>query len=213
MKKYLKYIIPITILILCYFLFEPVLTHNIGKKKLPNLKSVTVNTVTKFQKVDKVVETSYEELHTPGLSVAIGINNKIVYSNTIGYSNIENNIKVDSLTKFRVGSVSKALTAGAVGKLLQENKLQLNSKVKDYVPYASEQLSKLTLQELASHTSGIRNYSSCFCFPIWEYYNNDEYPTVEESVGIFNNDELLFEPSSDFSYSSYNFTLLSAMIE
>lgn len=213
MKKYLKYIIPITILVVCYFLFEPVLTHNIGKKKLPNLKSVTVNTSTKFKKVDNVVETSYKELHTPGLSVAIGINNKIVYSNTIGYSNIENTIKVDSLTKFRIGSVSKALTAGTVGKLLQENKLQLNSKVKEYVSYASEQLSKLTLQELASHTSGIRNYSSCLCFPIWEYYNNDEYDTVEESVGIFNNDELLFKPSSDFSYSSYNFTLLSAMIE
>src|SRR5690606_13784864 len=72
---------------------------------------------------------------------------------------------------------------------------------------------KLTIKELASHTSGIRNYGSCLCFPIWEFYDNDQYNSIKESISIFNNDDLIFEPSTDFNYSTYNYTLLSGIIE
>src|SRR5690606_21313221 len=54
---------------------------------------------------------------------------------------------------------------------------------------------------------------ACMCLPLWEYYDNDHYRSIEESVSIFANDELLFAPGKAFSYSSYNYTLLSAVIE
>ncbi|GEM_PF-6828787 len=91
--------------------------------------------------------------------------------------------------------------------------LSLNTQAGEYLSYVSDELSKLTVQELASHTSGIRNYSTCMCLPIWEFYSNDEYKTVEASMSMFNNDALLFEPSTDFSYSPYNYTLLSGVME
>ena len=105
------------------------------------------------------------------------------------------------------------MTSIGLGVLIQSKKLKPQSLVKDFIPYASPILSEITLEQVASHTSGIRNYDTCFCFPIWEYYNNHEYNSIEESIAVFNNDELLFAPSTDFSYSSYNYTLLSGMME
>ncbi|MDT0685862.1 serine hydrolase domain-containing protein [Autumnicola psychrophila] len=119
----------------------------------------------------------------------------------------------DSITKYRIGSISKSLTSVGLGLLFERKTIEPNSIVENYVPYANSKLSKLTIKELASHTSGIRNYSSCLCFPIWEFYNNNQYNSIKQSVLIFNNDDLIFEPSTDFNYSTYNYTLLSGIIE
>jgi CubicO group peptidase (beta-lactamase class C family) len=49
--------------------------------------------------------------------------------------------------------------------------------------------------------------------PSDEYYNNDEYASVSEAIETFIHDPLLFQPGEDFAYSSYNYTLLSAVME
>jgi len=214
-----KIIIPITIITtitLCYFFFEPVITYTSGWSKMPDIKSLhpinTHNQVTS-KKADSILKTIHSRLQSPSVSIAVGQHDKIIWANAIGYQNIEKKQLTDLNTKFRIGSTSKAVTSMAIGVLLQNNKIDLDSKVKDFVPYANDHLSNVTLKQLASHTSGIRNYGTCFCFPIWEYYNNDEYADVKTSVQIFNNDDLLFTPGTNFSYSSYNYTLLSAMLE
>jgi serine beta-lactamase-like protein LACTB len=217
MKKLIKISVPIiTILVLCYYLFKPVLIYNFGREKLENLSHLqsNINHSELIQKqADSLLASEFNKLETPALSASIGINNTIIWSNTIGYADIDNQIIADSLTKFRIGSTSKALTSVGLGILIQNKKLMTHSLVRDFVPYASTKLSELTVQQVASHTSGIRNYGTCYCFPIWEYYDNHEYNSIEESITIFNNDELLFEPSTDFSYSTYNYTLLSGMME
>ncbi len=216
MKKILIAVIVALIIILCYFLFEPIVIHNFGKEKLEDFSHLQPNIKHSKQikkQADSLLISEFNKLKTPALSASIGINNINIWSNTIGYADIDNRIIADSLTKFRIGSTSKALTSVGLGILIQSEKLATQSLVGDFVPYASEKISKLTLRQVASHTSGIRNYGTCYCFPIWEYYNNNEYNLIEESVAVFNSDELLFEPSTNFSYSSYNYTLLSAMME
>ncbi len=217
MKKYIitaSVILPI--LVICFFLFEPIFTHTSGWNSLPNiqdLEPITYHDNEPLKKADSIFKETFMHLNTPGVSVAIGMNGKVIWSNTIGYQDIENDIQLTLDTKFRIGSTSKAVTSLGVGVLLQNGKINTYSKVKDFVPYVNEKLSEITVKQLASHTSGIRNYSTCFCFPIWEHLNNDEYTTVQESVGIFSNSQLLFPSGTDFSYSSYNYTLLSAMLE
>ncbi|MGK0378749.1 MAG: CubicO group peptidase (beta-lactamase class C family) [Patiriisocius sp.] len=217
MKKLIKISVPtISILVLCFFLFKPVITYNIGREKLEDLSQFqpNINHSKPIQKqADSLLISEFNRLKTPALSTSIGINDTLIWSNTIGYANIDKGIIADSTTKFRIGSTSKALTSIGLGILIKSEKLNTQSLVKDFVPYASNNLSKLSLQQVASHTSGIRSYGTCCCFPIWEYYNTDEYNSIEESIAVFNNDELLFEPSTGFSYSSYNYTLLSAMME
>lgn len=155
----------------------------------------------------------FQLLNTPSLSISIGIDDSVFWSNSIGYFDVENNLLADSTTKYRIGSVSKTITSLGLGLLFQDKTLSPNSIVGEYVTYVSGDLANLTVKELASHTSGIRNYGMCLCLPIWEYYNNNQFNTIKESVSVFANDKLLFTPSQGFSYSSYNYTLLSMVIE
>src|SRR5690606_12487415 len=112
---------------------------------------------------------------------------------------------------FRIGSVSKAVTSVGLGKLLEQEKIRLNDTVGKYVPYFEHP--EITIRQLASHTSGIRNYGLCFCFPIWEYYHLKNHNSIEKSVAVFNGDPLRFKPGTSFGYSTYNYTLLSAAME
>ncbi|WP_136481260.1 serine hydrolase domain-containing protein [Cognatitamlana onchidii] len=216
MKKLFKVLIPIGVLILCYFLFEPIFLYNFGRTEMSNLNDVqpkTLHTELLNKQADKILKAEFTKLKTPSLSIAIGMNDSLIWANSIGYSDIKNSIFASQQTKYRIGSISKTLTSIGLGVLLQTNVLKKNSKVKEFVPYVNEKLSNLTVEQLASHTSGIRNYSTCLCLPIWEFYDNDKYSSIKESISIFNNDKLLFEPGSDFSYSTYNYNLLSAMME
>lgn len=159
----------------------------------------------------EIVLLELNGLHTPSVSVAVGYDHQMIWSATSGYADIKNNVKASSETAYRIGSVSKAVTSVALGKALEKGLIHLDDNVIKYLPdYPHE---KVTIRQLASHASGIRNYDLCLCFPVWEYYSNDHYESVNESLEIFVNDPLLFEPGTDFSYSSYNFNLLSAALE
>ncbi|MBQ4818953.1 serine hydrolase domain-containing protein [Aquimarina sp. MMG016] len=216
MKKIVWITMITTIIIVSYFLFEPIMTYTSGWNSFPNintLKPIVTHQDSTSKKADNILNEMFTHLKAPGFSVAVGMNGKVIWSNAIGYKDIKNDKKLSRDTKFRIGSTSKAVTSLGIGLLLQDGKLNLNSRVGEFVPYTNDPLSELTLKQLASHTSGIRNYSVCLCFPIWEHLNNDEYTTVQESVGIFSNSTLLFPSGTDFSYSSYNYTLISAMLE
>jgi len=216
MKKLAIIASIVAIAILSYFLFEPVFTYWLSRTESPNFEAL-LPTITHddpvSKKADELLIEEFQGLKAPSLSVSIGINDSVIWSNSIGYSDVENKRLVDSATKYRIGSVSKTIASIGLGLLFQSKALNPNSVAGDYVPYVTDDLANLTVKELASHTSGIRNYGTCMCLPLWEYYDNDHYSFVEESVTIFANDELLFAPGKAFSYSSYNYTLLSAVIE
>ncbi|MCH7500031.1 MAG: beta-lactamase family protein, partial [Nitrospinae bacterium] len=58
-----------------------------------------------------------ERYDIPGMAVAVAIDNEIVWAEGFGYVNIEKEIPATPQTLFRVGSISKVLTAGAVALL------------------------------------------------------------------------------------------------
>ncbi len=219
MKKKILHIVVMMLLIVIYFLFEPLLTYKLGWNDFDeNREFITINKKSDslygqaIREAEQIFKHAKNELQAPALSVAVGIDNKIVWSETMGYKSLERAEQADLNTSFRIGSTSKAITSVLLGKLIQEGKLQLDLPVQQYVPYVKMKDS-VTIRQLASHTSGIRNYSLCVCFPVFEYYSNDRHKSIKESVDVFQNDALLFPPGEGYSYSSYNFTLLSAAIE
>ncbi len=106
-----------------------------------------------------------------------------------------------------MGSSSKAITSVALGKLIQNKQINLDAPVQEYVPFFDSAKPPITIRQLASHSSGIRNYKDS------EFNSNIEYPSIAESVKVFMYDSLLFQPGSKFSYTTYNYTVLSAAIE
>ena len=61
----------------------------------------------------------------PGLSIAVAVNGELVWAEGFGFADLEQCVPVVPNTKFRIGSVSKPLTAVAATLLYQEGKLML----------------------------------------------------------------------------------------
>jgi CubicO group peptidase (beta-lactamase class C family) len=143
----------------------------------------------------------------PGLQVAVAVDGRLVWSETFGYSDVERRVPVTRTTLFRIGSVSKPLTAAAVARLVEAGKLDLDAPVQRYVPSFPQKPWPVTTRALAGHLAGIRHYRG------GEFMLNRRFASVTEGLGIFADDTLLFEPGTRFSYSSYGWNLISAVVE
>jgi CubicO group peptidase (beta-lactamase class C family) len=157
---------------------------------------------------EATVANYFEENNLPGLAVSIYLNDEMIWSEGFGYANIEDEIPVDpASTKFRIGSVSKTLTAAALGDLLEKRMLDLDTIVQTYVPSFPLKEYPITVRQVAGHIAGIRHYRGI------EFMSTKLFETVEEGLTIFKDDPLLFEPGERYSYSSYGWNLISAVVE
>jgi serine beta-lactamase-like protein LACTB, mitochondrial len=143
----------------------------------------------------------------PGLAIAVAVDGKLVYSEAFGYADLEERVPAWPTTKFRIGSISKPLTAVALMQLVEAGKIDLDAPVQKYVPSFPDKGAVITVRMLAGHLGGIRHYQGN------EFDIQKHYPNVLESLKIFENDPLVAPPGTKFSYSSYGFNLLSAVIE
>lgn len=157
---------------------------------------------------DQIAQKTFNDKNFPGLAIAVLTDGKIVWSRGYGFADIENNIEVDPASHlFRIGSISKSLTAVGLAQLYETGKIDLQAEVQEYVPYFPKKKWPVITKEVAHHVAGIRHYRG------FEFLNNEKYETVKQGVGIFENDDLLFEPGTKYQYSSYGWNLISAVME
>ncbi len=104
--------------------------------------------------VDSAVRRLMSELYTPGAAVAIVHDQRVLLVRGYGVARVETNTPVDAArTLFRIGSVTKPLTAAAVLQLADEGKLDLHRDIREYLPDLSLR-SKTTAHQLLTHTGG-----------------------------------------------------------
>ena len=116
---------------------------------------------------------------------------------------------------YRLGSTSKTLTGVLLGRLVDAGAIDLDATVVDYAPDLPEHVRGITLTQLAAHTGGVRHYSRT---PTWlpenhESISTHNYASVEEGLPLFIDDPLLFEPGTDFNYTTFGYSLLSYVME
>jgi serine beta-lactamase-like protein LACTB, mitochondrial len=143
----------------------------------------------------------------PGLAVAVAADGKLVWSETCGFADLERRVGVVRTTQFGIGSVSKTLTAATAARLYQQGRLNLDAEVQRYVRDFPRRSSPITARQLGGHLAGIRHYEGR------EALSTERYDSVRSSLAIFEDDPLVGEPGERFSYSSYGFNLLGAVVE
>lgn len=143
----------------------------------------------------------------PGLSIAVGQDGKIIWSEGFGFADLEAKKPVTPHTMFRIGSVSKPLTAAGLMLLVEKGKVDLDVDIHRYVPDFPDKGHAITTRQLAGHLAGIRHYQGN------EAYLNRHFANVREGLRIFENDPLLSVPGQKYSYSSYGFNLISMVME
>ena len=141
-------------------------------------------------------------------TLSIFKNNKEIYSRSTGYSDIENNIKSNSNTKYRIASISKTFTSVLIMQLIEEGKLTLDTKLSTFKPQV-KLAEQITIEQLLSHRSGIYNYTDLKDYRSWM-----ETPmSDEELIDKINKKGRRFKPNKKFEYSNSNYFLLSLIIE
>lgn len=158
-------------------------------------------------KLDKYFETLENNNKFIG-SVSISKDGKIIYSKSIGFSDIENKKIANSNSKYRIGSISKTFTAVLVLKAMEDNKLDLNQTIDKYFPNV-ENSNIITIENLLNHRSGIHNFTNDVDYLSW----NTEPKTESEMVKIITNAGSDFEPNTKAEYSNSNYVLLSYILE
>lgn len=157
--------------------------------------------------VRKLVPRMKRAFAAPGLSIAIAANGKLVWSESCGLADRRLRRKVTRTTQFRIGSVSKTLTAAAIVRLAESGRLDVDASIRNYVASFPSSGPAPTLRQLGGHLGGIRHYEG------GEAISTRHYASVRDGLRVFIGDPLFAPPGEEFHYSSYGFNLLGAAAE
>jgi D-alanyl-D-alanine carboxypeptidase len=158
----------------------------------------------KLDKYFDVLETNNKFMG----SVAVSKNGDIIYIRSAGFSDVENGIKANENSKYRIGSISKTFTATLVLKGVEKRKIDINQTIDKYFP-GIKNSDKITISHLLYHRSGIHNFTNDKDYLTW----NTNPKTEKEMVDVITKGGSDFEPNSKAEYSNSNYVLLTFILE
>ena len=152
-------------------------------------------------KLDAYFETLADNNRFMG-SVAVSRNGQAIYAKTVGFADMEQGLKADENSKYRIASISKTFTAVLIFKAVEEDKLSLNQTVDKFFPEIGN-ADKITISHMLYHRSGLPDDNNYFL----------QSETIREVIETISNARSYFEPDTQASYGNVNFVLLSYILE
>jgi beta-lactamase class C len=150
-----------------------------------------------------------QRTHTPGAALAIVQDSTILLLKGFGIKAIGTNDSVDVNTVFRIGSVSKSFASILTGVLKEQDQLDWNDYVVDYVPdfrlLSEEQTKNLQLRHVLSHTTGLPYHS----------YTNlvEEGRDLGDMLNELSTLKLIGKVGEVYSYQNVAYSLIGKVIE
>lgn len=160
-----------------------------------------------IQKLDLFFDALEENSRFMG-SVALSKDGELVYSRSLGFADVENQLKNKNTTEYKIGSISKTFTATLLLKAVEEGRISLDQSLKDFFPEVRH-AEKISIQQLLQHQSGIRNFTDNPQYLTWHTQQKSEKDMVQVIVAGGSD----FEPGSKTSYSNSNYVLLTFILE
>jgi serine beta-lactamase-like protein LACTB, mitochondrial len=165
-------------------------------------------------KLESAVSRFMSANSVPGVSVAVVEGGEEVWSEGFGMADLENFVPASSRTLYRLGSVSKPLTAIAAMQLWERGKLDLDAPVQKYCPAFPEKQWPVTTREVLGHLGGIRHYHHDATQDDPEIGNVKHFDDpIAAGLKFFAADPLLAQPGTKFNYSTHGYTLAGCVIE
>jgi CubicO group peptidase (beta-lactamase class C family) len=163
-----------------------------------------------------ILRDHLQKIDVPAFSAAIAVDGKLVWSAAAGYADLEQRRKATPSTLFRIGSTSKAVTGTLFARLVDDSLVNIDAPISTYInDLPNSDWAQLTPRQLASHTAGIVGYEENrdligVYATMRLHKTNDD---VAEGLEYFDDTELLYEPGTEFHYSSFDVNLLSVVLQ
>ncbi|WP_440896983.1 serine hydrolase domain-containing protein [Amphibacillus sp. Q70] len=171
-----------------------------------------------FSEIDNYLITEMKAQKIPGLSVGIVKDDQIVYLKGYGHSDPSGQ-PVTPDTPFGIGSISKPFTSIAILQLVEDNKIDLDTAVKKYLPTfqvighdeSEDASSAMTVRHLLTQTSGFSQSSAYKTM----FMTNNDADALKKSASVFTEgEEKLNRPVGEsYEYSNVNTIILGRIIE
>lgn len=144
-------------------------------------------------------------------SFLVAKNGQIIFEKYQGMANFSTNEEITSNTPLHLASISKVLTAAAIFRLVDAQKLKLDDKVQSIL--ATFPYEKITIRMLLNHRSGLAKYGN-FTDPenVWGRSKTLHNADILELL-IKHNIPLDFRPNTKFNYCNTNYAILALVIE
>lgn len=139
----------------------------------------------------------------PGASVTVIRDNQVIYQAARGQASIELQVPIKPGDRFRIGSITKTVTAATILTLVHQGKLALTDPLSKFLPDFPGGTG-ITIAQLLSHTAGIS-----------DAWNADPAQPLDtkELISLIAKQPLDFKPGSEWRYSNSGYMLLGAVIE
>ena len=162
--------------------------------------------------IEKAAASFMSANSVPGLSAAVVLDGEPRWSQGFGMADLENFSPATSSTLFRLGSISKPISATAVLQLWERGKLDLDAPVQKYCPEFPQKEPAISTRQLLGHLGGIRHYNADGKGDVPED-SARHFSSMRESLQLFANDPLVAKPGTKFNYSTYGYTLIGCVLE
>jgi CubicO group peptidase (beta-lactamase class C family) len=158
-----------------------------------------------FSQLERVLLEELKETNTPGATVAIVSDDRLIYSKAFGISNIETGTPMTTNMLFRIGSTTKMFTATALVTLAQQGKLKLDQPVGKYVEGLNSRVGSVTAHQLLTHTAGIIDEAPM--------YGDHDDSAMGRTIRGWKDNQLFTEPGKIISYSNPGYWLAGYVVE
>ncbi|WP_251358649.1 serine hydrolase [Kangiella sp. TOML190] len=229
--RYKKTIVFSLIIIMVVWFLQPIYSFYAHKDKLPlpfwgwhqlpeknplSEKLYGTRFTKAAQKSLHLIDNHKNTIHSPAISVAVAIDNKLVWAAATGWQDITGKKPITINSRFRIGSTSKAINSIALARLVDAGKINLDHTVDHYIkPLPNPAWQYITPRMLASHSSGLPHYKeNTDLFGLYKTITlSTAYESMIDALEIFDSAQLLSQPGSQFSYSTLGTVLLGAVME
>lgn len=164
-----------------------------------------------FPVIDQQMRAFAERSSVPGVAYGIIVDGQLAHMGVAGVRDIAANAPVDSVTVFRIASMTKSFTALAILQLRDAGKLSLDAPAERYVPalaklrYATSDAPKITIRDLLSHSAG---------FPEDNPWGDQQLSRTDEELIAMLEQGIPFStsPATGYEYSNLGFAILGRVV-
>jgi CubicO group peptidase (beta-lactamase class C family) len=146
----------------------------------------------------------------PSASIALVENDRVIWSNAYGYSNLWARTPATTSTVYLIGSTFKTMSTYALLQQMEQGKFKLDDPVNKYLTdikiEGEDPQHPITFRHLLTHTSGLR--TDFGAFPVW---GDTVPPPLEEYLRKSLKVERL--PGTKVEYSNTAFTLVGYLVQ
>ncbi len=151
-------------------------------------------------------------IDNPGCAVGVTQDGRELLARAYGVADLEHGMPNTPETVFEPGSVSKQFVAAATVLLAVDGRISLEDDVREYIPELPDYGEVITVRDLITHTSGLRDWGSIAGIHGWE--RTTRRHTHTHVLDITRRQESLnYPPGEYYSYTNTGYNLLSVLVE